>query len=277
MGIQNIEIKSQRPKQPIKRKRTIRAKILKRVADIFSFFYRGPMLYNALNSEESINLLLKERKSLIRFGNGESEIMAGFDMGTQRYHPELRKALIRILKEYCKDSKYFLALPNWNLTVDVKTLKERGNYKIWRYMRYFLWSLNIQRKTEVSFLEANMFRVGQEGISEELIEKLWLPYKNIIIVHNSEKYFHWFKNKYPSKNVFFVKIPDRDFFFVLGEKQKEIIEFFPKNTISKDDTVILVSAGPGAKVLCYNLAKMNFLCYDMGNYFHMRYILSMQK
>lgn len=34
----DISIKSERPAEPIKRKRTIRAKVLKRVADIFNFF-----------------------------------------------------------------------------------------------------------------------------------------------------------------------------------------------------------------------------------------------
>ncbi|WP_161936170.1 GT-D fold domain-containing glycosyltransferase [Thermodesulfovibrio aggregans] len=269
----DISIKSERPAEPIKRKRTIRAKVLKRVADIFNFFYRGPMIYNGLNSEESINLLLQNRKSLIRFGNGESEIMAGFDMGTQRYHPELRNSLIKILNEYSESSKYYLALTNWNLKVDVKTLKKRKNYKIWRYMRYFLWYFDIHGKSKLPFLETDMFRVGEAGLPNELIEKLWLPYEYIIVIHNSEKYFNWFKSKYPSKTMFFIKIPDRDFFFVLEQKQREILDIFAKYDIPKNNSVILVSAGPGAKVLCYNLSQMDFLCYDMGNYFHMRYRL----
>lgn len=270
-----VEIKGQRPFVPIKRRRTLRAKILKRVADIFNFFYKGPMIYNSLNSQESIELLLRDRKSLIRFGNGESEIMAGFDMGTQRYHKDLRNSLIKILKEYSQDSRYFVALPNWNLTVDVKTLKERKNYSIWRYMRYFLWRFNIHKKSKMPYLEANMFRIEEKELSDDRIEKLWMPYKNLLLVHNSEEYFNWFSNKYPSKNMFFIKIPDRDFFFVLKEKQREILEVL--NNISKEDSVILVSAGPGGKVLCYNLSQMGFLCYDMGNYFHMRYHLEMQK
>jgi len=270
---QNSVIKSQRPLISIKRKKTLRAKIIKRLADIFNFFYRDGMIYNALDSKQSLELLIKTRKSLIRLGNGESEIIAGFDMGTQRYHPELRKQLIKILKDYSLESSYLLALPNSNLTVNIKTLQERKNYKIWRYMRYFLWLYKIHKVNKMPFLEANMFRIGEEGLPDYEIEKLWIPYEHIIIVHNSQEYFEWFRNKYPLKTISFIKIPDRDFFFVLKDKQYEILKVFQKFNISKENSVILVSAGPGGKVLCYNLSKLSFLCYDMGNFFHMRYQL----
>ncbi len=73
-----------------------------------------------------------------------------------------------------------------------------------------------------------MFRVGEAGLPNELIEKLWLPYEYIIVIHNSEKYFNWFKSKYPSKTMFFIKIPDRDFFFCFRTEAKRNFRYFCK-------------------------------------------------
>lgn len=266
-------IKNQRATNQFKIKRTLRAKILKRLADIFNFLYKKGMCYNALDSYNSLDLLLLTRKSYIRLGDGEFRIIAGFDQANQQYHPELRKGLIKIIKQYRPDSKYFLGLTNWNLTADINTLKKRKSYGIWRYARFFLWRFSIHKKSKMPYLETDMFRVGEVGLSNSEIERIWLPYEYIIIVHNSKEYFEWFKNKYPLKKMFFVKIPERDFFFVLNEKEQEILNIINYHKIPKEKLIILIAAGPGGKILCYNLINRDFYVCDMGHYFHMRYHL----
>lgn len=268
-------IKSQRPREAIIKKKRFIFRINRFMVTIFNFFCRGSLCYHSLSSEESLEILLKTKKSYIRLGNGESEIIVGLDTRTQLYSKKLKKGLLEIIMHYSPQSNYLLGLTNWNLTKSVDELKatpKKYKYKMWRYMRYifFKYSMN---KIDMPFLEADMFRIGQVGLTRNKIERLWANIPNIIMVNNSEEYFRWFNEEYKNKRIYFVKIPDKNFFSVLLETQKKINRLVKDNKICKEDFVVLVAGGPGAKILCYNLCQKdeNYLCYDMGNFFHMHY------
>lgn len=267
-----MKTKSQRPKEPIIKKKRLIFRINRFITNLYNFFVRDGLKYNALSSEESLKILLKSGKSLIRFGNGESEILVGLDMATQQYDKELALGLKKIVESYNPQCNYLLALTNWNLKKSVKQLKKENRFRLWRYMRYVFWRLRMNR-ISMPFLETDMFRVGPVGLPINEIEKLWSNKKNIIIVHNTAEYFRWFSNKYFDKTVYFIRIPDKNFFYFVNDAERQIKELISKNRIDNDDLLILVSAGPGGKILCYNLCQenSNYLCYDMGNFFHMHY------
>jgi hypothetical protein len=231
--------------------------------------------YNALNSEASLDLLLETEKSYIRFGNGESEILVGLDMATQVYCKELENALKKIINEYNHGQNYLVGLTNWRLTQTVQELKAtpgRKAYKVWRFMRYVFWRQGMY-KISMPFLEADMFREGSAGLSYEKIELLWKHSPNIIVVYNNEKTYQTFKDVYRRKNVYLIKIPDKNFYSVLTETQEKIIKLIKEQRMNKKEVVILVSAGPGSNVLCYNLCQEdnNVLCYDVGNMLYMHF------
>ena len=268
----HLQGRSERPQELIKIKKTFSFRLIRIVTDLYNFFYQEGLKYDALNPEESLQLLLKSRKSLIRFGNGESEILVGLDMPTQIYNKELAKGLANIIKDYNADCNYLLALTNWNLTKSVRELKDsrkKRKYYMWRYMRYLFFKFRIGEKG-LPFLETDMFRDLIRGVDRSKIETLWSNINYIIIVHNNEKYFRWFNEEYKGKKLYFVKIPDKNFFSVLPETQKKIMDLINENNIDRNDLIVMVSAGPGANILCYNLCQKdeNILCYDMGNFFH---------
>jgi hypothetical protein len=267
-------IKGQRPVRPLKRNKTIRYRFNKVYAAIFNSIYRDGLRYHALTPEESLQILLQTRKSLIRFGNGESEIMVGSGMGTQEYHKDLRRGLIEIIKNYSPQSNYLLALTNWQLCKSVDELKAtpgKKAYYIWRFMRYLYWRLGMD-KIDMPFLEADMFRIGPVGLKKEEIKTLWQGISNIIIVYNSKKHFDLFRKEHKDKNVFFIQIPDKNFFYMIPQTRQEITDTIKGYSIDKGDLAVLVAGGPGANILCYNLCQRDgVLCYDMGNFFHMHY------
>ena len=265
--------KGERPKVPNVKRKTLYFRLNRAFTNLFNFFNRKGLSYQALSSEESLQLLLKTRKSYIRFGNGESEILVGLDMGTQVYDKNLRNSLVKIIKEYDTDSNYLLGLTNWSLKKSVKDLKATPNlYRIWRFMRYMFWRLNMA-EIKMAFLEADMFRVGQVGLTRERIELLWADISNIIMVYNNEKLYHRFSEKNKNKKIYFIRIPEKNFFGALPETHEKILNLVRKNNIDRRDLAVLVSAGPGANVLCYNLCQKDekLLCYDMGNFFYMNY------
>ncbi len=269
-------IKSERPKEPILKRKRLFYRFNKLMVILFNLLFRRGFKYNALSSEKSFDLLLKTKKSLIRFGNGESEIIVGLDMGTQEYRKELRNELIEIWKNYSENCTYLMALTNWNLTVDIKELKRRGTFGIWRFMRYLLWKYKIEQ-SPLPYLETDMFRASDIMLPYEKIELLWKDFQNIIMVHNSKEYFNWFRSKNKYKKVWFVKIPDKNMFDLLDNIKKEIFQLITKNKLFHSEIVILIAGGPGGKVLCYELINMGYRCYDMGNFFHTFYQLEKLK
>jgi len=269
------QIKSERPAEPLKRNKTIQYRFNKVFTEIFNFFYRKGLNYHALSAEESLQMLLETKKSLIRFGNGESEIMVGSGMGTQEYHRDLRKGLIEIIKDYSPRSNYLLALTNWQLRKSVDELKAtpgKKAYYIWRFMRYLYWRLGME-KIDMPFLEADMFRIGPVGLKKEEIKKLWQNISNLIVVYNSKRHCELFRKDHAGKNIFFVQIPDKNFFYVIYQTYNEIMDIIGKYHINKRDLAVLVAGGPAGKVLCYYICQKydNILAFDMGNFFHMHY------
>jgi len=274
-------MKTERPKKAIVKKKTLKFRINRLRANIFNFFNRGKLPYKPLDKEESLKLLLETGKSYIRFGNGESEILVGLDMATQQYDKELEKGLTKIIKDYSPDCNYLLGLVNWALTKSVKemnALPEQNLFNIWKFMRYVFYKLGMEKIT-MPFLEADMFRIGAVHLSRVQIELLWADKSSIIMIYNNEDHYERFKKKHSDKEVYFIKIPDRDFFTLLPEVQERIQTIIKDNRINKDSLAVLVCAGPGSNVLCYNLCQRddNLLCYDMGNFFHMRYREKMQE
>ncbi len=268
-------MKTERPEKAFVKKKTLRFRYNRMLANIHNFFNRDRLNYKPLNKEESLKLLLETKKSYIRFGNGESEILVGLDMATQRYDRELEEGLVKIIKDYSPDCNYVLGLVNWALTKSVEemnALPEQNLFNIWKFMRYIFHKLDME-KIDMPFLEADMFRIGQAELTRGQIEQLWADKSSIIMIYNNEGHYERFKEKHSDKEVYFIKIPDRDFFRLLPEVQERIQAIIKDNRINKESLAVLVCAGPGSNVLCYNLCQRddNLLCYDMGNFFHMRY------
>ncbi len=270
-----MRIHSERPKEPVVMKKSAKFKRNRFKTKIFNLFYWAPLKYNALTSEESLDLLIKSKKSLIRYGNGESEILLGGDMPTHNHYEELEKGLIEIIENYSENSNYLLALTNWCLTKNVFQLQnspKRRMYRIWRFMRYDFWKFKMGKKN-MPYLETDMFRVGPVGLPYEKIALIWKDIKNIIILNNNPEYVKWFREKNPNHNVFHIEIPDKNTFEVIDDIQNRTLQTIKENNLPENDLAIMVSAGPCSNIICYNLCEKyhNYLCYDMGNFFHMHY------
>ncbi|GEM_PF-715228 len=270
------QIKNQRPSEPVKEKKRLIYRLNKLFTFLFNLFHKRGFKYNSLNSKESLNLLLTTKKSLIRFGDGEARIIVGKDQGCQNYHPKLRKKLTEIWLNYSSDSPYLFALSNWNLTSSVEELKKRGTFHIWKFSRYLFWKFKME-KLKLPILETDMFRAGPAILDGKEIERLWNDYSNLIMVHHSLEYYKWFSSKYPEKKVFFIQIPDKNFFEFVEEKKEEVRELVKREKIDKKDIVILIAGGPGGKVFCYDLILEGFKCLDVGHYFHTFYNLEKMK
>jgi hypothetical protein len=263
-------IHSERPAvQNDTRKAPLKYKINKILAKIYGMIFKEGIEYKALNSEESLKYLLETEKSFVRLADGEAKLMLGGDWPTQWGSKELSDGLWKIFDEYKEDSDYVIGVGNSYLTQSVSELKKQGLHRIWRNPRYCMRKYLIRKPLKV-FIESNMFRVGPEQIPLKNIEKLWEKKKDIIIVANKKQYEDWFNDKYSDKRTFFIQVPEKNAFKEKNRVKGDIYSIIEKNNLG-NDLAIMISMGPGGKVLIHEIVKeRRYYCMDLGNFFYMR-------
>lgn len=212
-----------------------------------------------LNTNDTLDLQLKTKKSLIRFGDGEFNLLNGKDVHYQKYSFELAEELKKILIEYSTESKYIVAVPYYYFSNSNLVLKNRLLISCWSVPKNTFKKV---MKKNIPYGDAFLFSKTNKEL--KIYEQLWENYANIIFVHNDEKYSKSINTK-EFQQLFFVKVPSKNTYEKIHEIQYDIEKKFIQYHLQKKDSIILISAGPAAKVLAYNLSKKDYLCIDTGH------------
>lgn len=227
---------------------------------IFSFFASIACCKKAriLDVDKTIEVILKEKKSVIRLGDGEFNILQGEDVHYQKHSKELQLKMECLINEYLSNpekSEYILCMPGEFLKCSgIKLLRRKVYIVSWAISRYIFKKI-YDRK--VTYGEAFLFGKG----NEEKYKKIWLDsnIENIIFVHNEKRYSEEFEKKYniKTKNIL---VKSKNSF----ENHEEILNSILKE-IKNDKTMVLISAGPCAKYLVYELTKKGIWAIDTGH------------
>lgn len=225
--------------------------------------------YKFLNKEQTLDYLLKNKKSFIRFGDGEFTLLYGFDIRFQRYNPLLKSSLERIIRAYALDSPYLLGLPFQYLKMSYSDLKKIGKLAYWQKGKILIQSYTSKRciyGDSFTFRPTDIPR--DSPLKDQEIFELWRN-KEVLLVGSMVKNF---KNKdLPlAKAQYLLECPTTNAF----EKREEIIEsiydIINIHHLKRDNMIILISLGPAAKIITYELSKKGLIAYDMGHYFDLR-------
>lgn len=219
----------------------------------FDFVRKKYSNFEFLGEEETLDLILSG-KSLVRYGDGEIEIIRGLSIYSgifnHRYFKELSSDLKRILNEKNKD--LVVAIPH-------KYLIENAKDKIhWQYSQYNYYKyLN----SKISYGDAFVFR----EISDKTVKKLtkFLAKKDLIFVGNSSSKLLP-KNKVFSKAEF-VKVPNNDSYKEFDRIYNDILKKVSK--FDKKNVLVLIGCGPVANVLVDKLSKKGIQAIDHGAVF----------
>ena len=84
-----------------------------------------------LDSENTVGLQLETKKSLIRFGDGEFNLLNKKDVHYQKYSLELAAELKKILLEYSIESNYIIAVPYYYFSNNNTVLNNRLLISCW--------------------------------------------------------------------------------------------------------------------------------------------------
>ncbi len=240
-----------------------RIKIWLRV--IFSLILTfGGVKSNILSAEETVEEILKNNRSLIRFGDGEFGIYKGKDIHYQKHSAELEKAFIKIketFEETNVNCPFLLAVPKKYMQCSgFELCKKRVLVSSWsEARRFFKKNFNLS----LCYGDAFLF----EKINNQIYSRLWnsdLNKKSVIFIHNNEEYARQFEEKYLRK-CFFVQCPSKNAFEELERLQSDVLNIIAKNSLKKEQVQIVVSAGPAGKVLAYGLSMQGYHCIDAGH------------
>lgn len=225
--------------------------------------YTGSKKATFLNSEQTIQAILENRKSLIRYGDGEFMYMLKDGICYQEKDERLQDYLKRILTDYLSNQKncpYYVGMPVqfFNCKGNV-LLKNYKYFSCWTYSRYIF-----KKFFDKDVLYADAFTFAAKY--QQWYVQLWknAPVENIILVHNDEKYLDSIK-KDCDKQCAFVKIPSKNAFSEFESILRNIKD--TANQVGSNNAMVLISAGPCAKALVYELSKCGIWAIDTGHCF----------
>lgn len=243
------------PKRGLINKIKIYLRILKCYLSTF-----GGIKAKIYNDDETIAISNKYNKSIIRFGDGEFNIILGENIEYQRYSEKLSQNLLTIIKEYdCNKSNYILCIPKFFFqSTGIKLMKKRAWISSWSFSRYF-FKKNCDLNKEYG--DAFIFHKG----NSHKYSKLWNKnkYQKCIFIHNNERYAQEFEKQYKISTIF-IKAPTKNAFQKIDEIENNITNEASK--YAKENLIIIVSMGPAAKILVYNLCD-KYRIIDAGHCF----------
>ena len=211
--------------------------------------------------DESLDFIRENHSSVIRFGDGEINLIAGHSIAYQDYHPELARTL-RELVGMNSSEKLLVCLPD--------AFEDRFKFTWWAED---FWKKHLDHYDDFYSQIAPAPWYGSTFISR--------PYIDFLDKTNAESQFEKLKRLWENKNLLIVEgatsrsgVGNDLFDQALSIKRivcsshcayKDVDAI--ESTIRKyaDNHLILIMLGPTAKVLVANLAKDGYQALDIGH------------
>lgn len=220
-----------------------------------------PNLYipEILSVKESAEKILREGKSVVRFGDGEFKIMTGDVAIFQKKNKLLTKRLNEIFDS--KDKNIIVGIPyfcchsiNNIITYDDKTSRK---FLTDFYGKNVDWIIERIQKDR-TYIETSIFSHYNIKDCCEIVRNIWRG-KDITVISGDRVFKDIKYNVFDcAKSIEYINAPTVDAF----EKYDDILSKAKK--IDKDRIVCII-LGPTATVLAYDLAKEGYQALDLGH------------
>lgn len=216
---------------------------------------------HVLSIEDTLDLILKEKLSVIRFGDGEITLLDGGDTAFQKHDNKMTSQLEAVLK--VNDPRLLICIPGIWDKLDIFE-----DYAYWFNMHHIyrhghVWKSLLSRTQ--TYGDTNMTRpylaYKDKSRADKIFKKLFSIWadQEIVLIEGAKSRLgvgnDMFKN---TKSVQRLLCPPENAF----NKYDRIKEVALKTS---KDKLILISLGPTAKVLAYDLYKEGYRVIDVGH------------
>lgn len=229
----------------------------------FEFGYDDYSRIHISNSFETIVKILNGSYSFARYGDGEFNIMFGNSIEFQVHSKQLEERLCSIIST-C-DDKFLVGIPKFYFYPDLKLRYEQRKFvRGWvRENRKRILMLLNPTYLYYDTCATQLYALRDNDHLDEyyhLMRKIWHG-KSVLIVCGKNS----FKTISPAlvdnaSDVFYVFGPSKNAFEIYDVLFSEVLSY-------KKDTVVLISLGPTATVMAYDLYKLGYQAIDIGHAF----------
>lgn len=214
-----------------------------------------------LSVDETMDLIIQKNISVIRFGDGEISLIDGLNLGFQKYNAELAAKLEMILKT--DESGLLLTLPDmwerqdWQEDYAYKF----GVHHIYRYGPAWKSVLSFDRTYGNTAMTRFYLCFKDKSQAAERFKKLFSIWENkdVVLVEGEKSRLGVGNDLFDKvKSLQRILCPPTDAYDKYEAIKNEAIK------IGKDK-LVLISLGPTAKVLAYDLFKLGYRVIDIGH------------
>lgn len=216
--------------------------------------------------DETIDIILKNRMSVSRFGDGEIDLMLKIN------HPKFQKEDNRLSEMLWKtfrkkDNNLLICIPSplgdCDFSRFTNSAKKHWKRFIYKNFKKIYENYDIERIYGDSLVTRNYIDLKDKSSSEayfKKIKKIW-DNRNVMIVEGLFTRFGVGNDLLSNtKKVNRILCPEKDAF----DKYDEILRKCKENVIGKD-TLFLVALGPTATVLTSDLSEYGYQAIDVGH------------
>lgn len=214
---------------------------------------KRPKIYTR---EETIKILQETNLSIARFGDGEIQVINGASIPYQKYDKKLAERLKEILKN--QDENFLVGINRWYFHyIEMQNLNamqmEFNTYAMPKIRKNLMKLIDWEKQYCSAEITTNQ---SQEYFNE--CRKIWENKKLLIVgckvARENLKY-----NIFDNAKEEYLDIPNKHAFDLYDEVLDRIKNNYDKNTL------IILMAGPAAKLWAFDLAKSGYRALDLGH------------
>jgi glycosyltransferase, SP_1767 family len=210
--------------------------------------------------EETIKKIVADRSSIVRFGDGELAIIIGKEISFQKYDSKLSKSLENILRS--KEPGLLVGIPDIFEGLDLYTKKDITYWERNLMDTYGIWNRVIKSGNYYNAFVTRPYMIFEDKKqSAKYFEMFFELYSNreVVLVEGEQSRLgcgnDLFKNVTKLERIL---CPTKNAY----DKYDEILMEIKKQPKKK---LILLSLGPTAKLLAYDLYKIGYQVLDIGH------------
>lgn len=227
-------------------------------------FVRITNSINIKSTEDTLEIILRDEKSISRFGDGEFDLILGKDLKFQSYTPELALKMEQILHDKDLNEKCLVAVPSALASLKGFTIKSKIFWIKYGalYRKQIIQLLNAEFQyydSQISRIYINRINKNKAAHYFEMWKEIWKN-KRVVIFEGSLSRFGVGNTLLDdAKSIQRVICPSENAYSSYDEILKVAMDFI------EDSDLFLFSLGPTATVLAYEISKYGIQCIDTGN------------
>jgi glycosyltransferase family protein len=220
--------------------------------------YKRPKV---LSINDTIDLVIKKKLSVVRFGDGEMSLIGNCDLSFQNVDQELNKKLALVLQSNL--SGLLVCIPGiWG---DIRIFTKRSYWFVLHHLFKYgpLWYslLSFDRAYGDAHITRPYLAFVDKTNCGQVFKKLFLIWKDqdVILIEGEKSRLGVGNDMFDNvRSLQRILCPAEDAFLKYDQIKSEAIKI-PKNKI------ILISLGPTAKPLTYDLFLLGYRVIDIGH------------